>query len=170
MSENIIDIENENEYDRIKEIEKKKKARLQQMRECSRNKRLSSNVTSRENDIRRDIYNNSPGKADQINARNRENYKNSPEKADQINARNRESYQNDPEKADEIKAQNRKSYQNSPEKADRIKARNRKSYRNSPEKADHKKREYGIIINDNENSMQKYPNTRSVHTSKKQEN
>ena len=134
MSENIIDIENENEYDRIKEIEKKKKARLQQMREYSRNKRLSSNVTSRENDIRRDIYNNSPVKADQIKARNRESYQNSPEKAGQIKARNRESYQN------------------------------------SPEKADHKKREYGIIINDNENSMQKYPNTRSDHTSKKQEN
>ena len=135
-SQNIIDIENENDYDRIKEIENKKKARLQQMREYSRNKRMSTIVTSRENDSRRYIYHNSPEKADQIKARKRESYQNSPEKAGQIKARNRESYQNSPEKADKIKTRNRESYQNSPEKADEIKARKRESYQNSPEKAD----------------------------------
>ena len=79
-SQNIIDIEND--YDRIKEIENKKKARLQQMKEYSRNKRMSTIITSRENDSRRYIYHNSPEKADQIKARIRESYQNSPEKAD----------------------------------------------------------------------------------------
>jgi hypothetical protein len=103
-------------YTKINEEEKedneiRKIARLQQMREYSRNKRMSTEMRASENAIRRHIYNNSTEKADQIKARNRESYQKSPEKADQIKEQKRESYHNSPEKADQIKVRSRDNKQ-----------------------------------------------------------